>query len=67
MFGIVSQDYKVGEDILQQCGLDLIKVDHIAVQRFEPQRIQSQHIQLQTTGMVFLRRGVVGMSVVGYV
>lgn len=67
MFGLVDQDYQVPEDVLQQCGFDLIKVDRINVQRFEPGRLQVQHIDVQTTGMVFLRRGVVGMSAVGYV
>lgn len=67
MFGLVDQDYQVPEDVLQQCGFDLIKVDRIHVQRFEPRRFQIQYIDVPTTGMVFLRRGVVGMSAVGYV
>ena len=67
MFRLVSQDYKVPEDVLQQCGFDLIKVDRIHVDRIEPKRLEVRRVGVQSTGMVFLRRGVVGMSAVGYV
>ncbi|MFL1453211.1 hypothetical protein ACJO5Y_02060 [Marinobacter sp. GN3S48] len=67
MFGLVDQDYQVPEDVLQRCGFDLIKVERINIQRFEPSRIHVQNIDVQRTGVVFLRRGVIGMSAVGYV
>ena len=67
MFGFVDQNYQVPEAILQQCGFDLIKVDFINVQRFEPARLQVRKIEVQTAEVAFLRRGVVGVSTVGYI
>lgn len=67
MFGLVDQNYQVPEDVLEQCGFDLIKIDRINIQHIEPLRFQTQNIKIQTTDMAFLRRGVIGMSSIGYI
>ncbi|MEM5513387.1 hypothetical protein WNY79_10885 [Pseudoalteromonas sp. AS84] len=67
MFGFVDQDYQVSEDILKQCGFDLLNLQRFNQANFEPQRFQAQSIEIQTTNISFLRRGVIGISTVGYV
>lgn len=72
MFGLVNQDYTLPESVIKEMGMDVF--DHIQfepqtinVQRFTPIGFQPKTVQPCTLGLTVLRRGVIGVSQIGYV
>ncbi|HHU53643.1 MAG TPA: hypothetical protein GXZ43_06175 [Clostridiaceae bacterium] len=72
LFGIVDQDYKLPEDIIKEIGLETFDFDTFQTESFEPESFsfdtfEAESIQPDTLGITMLRRGVIGVSRVGYV
>lgn len=77
MFGLVEQDYKLPEEVLEQIGIDVFQYEkfeypHFEYQKFEyPKYEHKQFVHKQfdysKLNMVFLRRGVIGIHKIGYV
>lgn len=71
MFGLVDQDYKLPDEVLNRIGLEIFKYE-----TFEPETLEVESVNLEffnfdrfvpeTIGYTFLRRGVIGINRVGY-
>lgn len=72
MFGLVEQDYKLPEDVIKDIGVecfeyesfepDTFEVDTFQVESFEFDTFQPDSLEIK-----FMRRGVIGISKIGYV
>ena len=72
LFGLVEQDYKLPEDVLEEIGLETFDFDSFSADSFEPESFSydtfdAETIQPDTLGIKMLRRGVIGVSRIGYV
>lgn len=72
MFGLVDQDYKLPDDIIEEIGLetfdfDSFEAETFEVESFEPASFEFDKIEPDTLGIKMLRRGVIGVSKVGYI
>lgn len=62
MFGLVEQDYALPQDVLEELGIDTFEFD-----TFEPDTFEFDTFEPDTFDVIFLRRGVIGVTKVGYV
>lgn len=72
MFGLVEQNYQLPEDVIKEIGIDVFDYDKFdytkfeytkfEYDKFEPTRFDADRIDVQ-----FLRRGVIGVSTVGFI
>ena len=72
LFGLVEQDYRLPEDIIEELGLETFDFDTFQTATFEPETFQfdtfePETIHPDTLGITMLRRGVIGVSKIGYV
>lgn len=72
MFGLVEQDYSLPEDILTSIGLEVFKYekfspDTFTKQDFSPNVFSQRVFTPNSLGVVILRRGVIGVSQIGYI
>jgi len=72
LFGIVDQDYKLPEDIIKDIGLETFDFETFQTETFEPETFtfdtfDVESIQPDTLGITMLRRGVIGVSRIGYI
>ncbi len=72
LFGIVDQDYKLPDDILTEIGLETFDFESFQADSFEPETFtfetfETESIQPDTLGISMLKRGVIGVSRIGYV
>ena len=70
-FGLVEQDYTLPESVLKEIGVDVFEYEkfqplQFVPNRFEPARFEPKQFEAQTLNITFLRRGVIGVSRVGY-
>ena len=71
LFGLVDQDYKLPEDIIEEMGLETFDFDSFSAETFEPESFsfdtfEAESIQPDTLGITMLKRGVIGVSRIGY-
>ncbi len=70
-FGLVEQDYQLPEEILKEMGIDTIPISRAEVSHIEINRAQVgssiQHINYETIDLKLVKRGIIGVSKVGYV
>lgn len=71
-FGIVNQDYKLPEEVLKEIGIEVFEYEKFdytksEVARFEPEVFVAEQFRVSTIEFTFLRRGVIGVSQVGYI
>ena len=71
LFGIVKQDYKLPEDIIEEMGLQTFDFDSFQPDTFETESFsfdtfEIDSIKPDTLGITMLRRGVIGVTKVGY-
>lgn len=71
-FGLVKQDYELPQSVLEELGLEVFeyeKVEHDSFQpeSFEIESFQHETLEVETLGITYLRRGVIGVSQIGYV
>lgn len=72
MFGLVEQDYTLPKEVLEEIGIDTFNYETFEVASFNPDtfefdKFQADTFNPDTLGIKFLRRGVIGVSKVGYV
>lgn len=72
MFGIVNQDYSLPEDIIQEIGIDTFNYETFEPESFEPESFVFDSFSVDTIeadniGIKCLRRGVIGITKIGYV
>lgn len=70
-FGIVDQNYKLPEDILNKIGVKTLQYDRIETNTLELKTldiktIDTNHIETKKLDFVFVRRGVIGVNKIGY-
>lgn len=72
LLGLVEQDYKLPDDIIKEMGLETFEFETFATETFEPESFafdtfETESIQPDSLGITMLRRGVIGVSKIGYV
>lgn len=72
MFGLVDQDYTLPEDIIKEMDLETFDFDTFSADTFEAdafkfETFDPESIRPDTLGIKMLRRGVIGITRVGYV
>lgn len=72
MFGLVKQDYVLPKEVIEELGVDTFDYetfdyDTFTAESFEPETFSFDTFEPNTLGIIFLRRGVIGVSRVGYV
>lgn len=72
LFGLVEQDYKLPDDIIKEMGLETFEFETFVTETFEPESFtfdtfETESIQPDSLGITILRRGVIGVSKIGYV
>ena len=72
MFGLVKQDYTLPEDVLEYIGIDVFQYEKFFPKQFQkegfaPLNFNRRKFEADTLGIHILRRGVIGVSEIGYV
>ena len=72
MFGLVKQDYTLPEDVLEYIGIDVFQYEKFLPKQFQkenfaPLNFNQRKFEADTIGIHILRRGVIGVSEIGYV
>ncbi len=72
MFGLVEQDYKLPKEVLEKIGIETFnyetfEADSFEPDTFEPETFSVDSFEPDTLDITFLRRGVIGVSKVGYI
>ena len=70
-FGLVEQDYQLPDEVLNDIGIDTIKVPRTEIKRTEVKRSNVVptigRVEYETVDITMLRRGVIGVNKIGYV
>ena len=71
-FGLVEQNYALPTSIIKEIGLDVFEYDEFEYEKFVPsafelEKAENQNMLPQIIDTSFLRRGVIGVSKIGYV
>ena len=70
-FGLVEQDYKLPEEILNKMGIDTIKIPRTEVKTTAIEQTsvssETETNEYETVDITILRRGIIGVNKVGYV
>ena len=72
MFGLVDQNYEIPEDVMKELGFQVFEYDQFSYDTFEPERFEFakfefQRFEPETIDIHFLRRGVIGVSKIGFI
>lgn len=72
MFGLVEQDYTLPKEIIEQIGIETFDYETFEYGTFKPESFSydtfgTETFEPDTLDITFLRRGVIGVSKVGYV
>lgn len=72
MFGLVKQDYSLPQDVLEAIGLEVFQYEKFSPvqfqkQSFTPKGFKQKEFEVNTLGIHILRRGVIGVSEIGYI
>lgn len=72
MFGLVEQEYTLPKEIIEQMGIETFEYETFRYDTFEPEgfsfdTFETDTFEPNTLDITFLRRGVIGVSKVGYV
>ncbi|MCR5317761.1 MAG: hypothetical protein K6E22_05985 [Treponema sp.] len=70
-FGIVDQDYRLPDDILNQIGVKTLSYDRIETKTLkfktlDVKTIETKQIETKKLDFAFVRRGVIGVNKIGY-
>ena len=71
MFGLVDQNYELPDDVMEAVGVELFNYEEFEFEEFqfkefEFKEFQFEEFQTQSLSIGFLRRGVIGVSQIGY-
>lgn len=72
MFGLVDQKYELPKDVMREIGIDVFDYEkfvytNFELQKFEYIKFQADSIRADSIDFYFLRRGVIGISQIGFV
>lgn len=72
MFGLVDQNYELPEDVMREISIDVFDYDKFDYAKFESTRFeytkfQADTFQADSLDIHFLRRGVIGVSQIGFI
>ena len=72
MFGLVKQNYTLPEDVLEFIGIEVFQYEkflpkQFQKQNFTPLTFTQKKLEVNTLGIHVLRRGVIGVSEIGYI
>lgn len=72
MFGLVKQDYVLPKEIIEQIGVstfdyDTFDAETFSAESFDYDTFEAETFLPETIGITLLRRGVIGISTIGYV
>lgn len=72
LFGLVEQDYTLPDDMIKQMGIETFNYETFKVEGFKPDTFEVNSFTFDTfepdnLKLTFLRRGVIGISKIGYV
>ena len=72
MFGLVEQNYVLPKDIIKEIGIETFdyetfEPETFEMETFEPETFEVETFKPETLDIHFLRRGVIGISRIGYV
>ena len=77
MFGLVEQDYRLPEEALKLMGNEVFEYEKFEFEKFEYEKFEYEKFEFEKfvpeqfdytqLGIVFLRRGVIGVHKIGYV
>lgn len=72
MFGLVEQDYKLPDDVIKDIGVETFDYETFEPESFSPESFafasfDPDTFNAESLGIKFLRRGVIGISKIGYI
>lgn len=72
MFGLVDQNYEVPDEVMREVGFDVFKFEEFTYEEFSPEEFAPQEFSFEEfnpagLSITVLRRGVIGVSQIGYV
>ena len=72
MFGLVEQDYKLPKEVVDEIGIETFDYETFEADSFKPEAFAIETFNIDTfepdtLDITFLRRGVIGVSRVGYI
>lgn len=72
MFGLVNQDYELPEDVIREIGIEIFDYEEFEYNQFEVASFEFDEFipdtfEPETFTTTFLRRGVIGISEIGYI
>lgn len=72
MFGLVEQDYTLPKEIIREIGIETFDYESFEISSFEPETFLISTFEVdtfkpETLNIHFLRRGVIGVSRIGYI
>ncbi len=72
MFGLVDQNYRLPKDVMREIGIEVFEYESFDYERFEIptfeiDRFEPNRFEVDTIDIRFLRRGVIGVSRIGYI
>lgn len=72
LFGLVEQDYSLPTEIMKEIGLNVFEYETFEHDKFEPDvfsinTFEFETMQPESIEITFLRRGVIGVSKIGYI
>ena len=71
MFGLVDQNYELPDNVLDELGIDFLQYEQLIYHQcyyheFEYDKFTYSQFQFETLNIRILRRGVIGVSQIGY-
>lgn len=71
-FGLVDQNYELPKDIIEKIGVEVFEYEkfdpiRFAYQSFQSKRFEYKRFEALKVDITFLRRGVIGVGMIGYV
>lgn len=72
MFGLVNQNYKLPDEVLEAVGVEVFKYDEFQIEEFSYEKFSFEEFsyekfKLDSISIKVLRRGVIGVNQIGYV
>ena len=71
-FGLVAQDYTLPKELIKEIGIDTFDYESFGIETFQPESLifdtfEAETFEPESLDITILRRGVIGVSKVGYV
>ena len=72
LFGLVDQNYKLPKDVMQEIGIEVFDYETFDYEEFERPEFEydifePDRFEADKADITFIRRGVIGVSQIGYI